>query len=126
VEARVDSIRRPNECPRCGRAYSALNLPRPPRRSPDEIRSLKTALTPAWQCRCGAWLRTKPRSYGWLDIAAIVVLATIQLFVAVRFWWARVGFVYFLPIGLWFAYRSSRPMTVEEVPAPDEARREIA
>jgi len=122
----VDSIRRPNECPRCGVAYSAFNLPRPPRRSPDEIRSLKTGLTPAWQCRCGAWLRTKPRSYGWIDIVAIVVLATIQLFVAVRFWWARVSFVYFLPIGLWFLYRSSRPMIVEEVPAPDEARREIA
>ena len=125
VEARVDSIRRPNECPRCGFAYNARNQPTAPR-LPYEIRALKRGQTLPWQCQCGAWLRAKPVSYGWLDIAAIVVLATIQLFVAVRFWWARVGFVYFLPIGLWFLYRSSSPMTVEEVPAPVESRREIA
>ena len=65
-------------------------------------------------------------SFNWVDIAGLLILATAQFFVAVRFWWARSPIVFSLPMGLWFAYRTSKQFVVDEVPAPEEDRREIA
>ena len=56
---------------------------------------------------------------------ALVVISTIQLFVAVKFWWARSRFFFFIPIGVWLAYRMSLQFVVEEVPAPEEELRKI-
>jgi hypothetical protein len=122
VEGRVDSTRRPNACPRCGFVYTDLNRPRGPRMSIYE----SCLRTPTWRCPCGAWLRTKPLTFGWIDIAATLILATIQFFVAVRFWWARVSLIYFLPIGVWFAFRTSNQDAIEEVPAPEDAHEKVA
>ena len=79
-----------------------------------------------FECRCGAWLRMKPLRFNWVDVAGLVLLATIQLFVAVRFWWARNSFLFFIPLGLWFMYRTSRQITVEEVPAPWLEQKDVA
>jgi hypothetical protein len=125
VEARVDATRRPNECPRCGFVYSSFNRPKPQLQTSD-IRILQNPLAVPWQCCCGTWLRTRPLSFGWVDIAGLLILTTIEIFGAVRFWWLRSGVIFFLPIGAWLTYRTSRQDAIEEVPGPGEERTKVA
>jgi hypothetical protein len=131
-------MRRPNECPRCCFAYTAFNRPKSAnstfvqrfRRSLREQRrhgvgpladaryAQAEHLRP-WQCRCGTWLRARPWSFGWVDVAGIVVIAAIQVALAVRFPWMRNKFAFAIPIALWVGYRTTTRVAVDEVPASE-------
>jgi hypothetical protein len=49
-----------------------------------------------------------------------------MFFLAARFFWACIPFVFFFPNLVWFTYRMSKQHSVEEVPAPEETGRKIA
>jgi len=126
--------RRPNECPRCGFSYTAWNRPKHgsfgerflknlrerPRygRGPlGHARYAQAEQTRPWQCRCGTWLRARAWTFGWVDVAGIVVLAILEVLLAVRFAWARNKYFFAIPIALWVGYRVASQVAVEEVPA---------
>ena len=127
--------RRPNECPRCGFAYTAFNRPKPANstfwqrftRSLREqrryggplgnVRYVEAEHTRPWQCRCGTWLQASPWSFGWVDVAGIAVLAVMSGLLATQFSWGRNGYAFAIPIGLWVGYRLSTQVAVAEVPA---------
>jgi hypothetical protein len=145
----VDS-RRPNECPRCGFAYTAFNRPKPMnstfagrfRRSLREqgkyggpfgkLRYVEAEQTRPWRCRCGTWLRAQAWSFGWVDLLGIAVIGLVQGWLATQFAWARNPYAFAIPIGLWIGYRTTLQVAVEEVPADaaaeltDEATRPVA
>jgi hypothetical protein len=135
----VDS-RRPNECPRCGFAYTGFNRPKPANstfaqrfaRSLREQRSHGSGLfaksryaaaehVRPWQCRCGTWLQARPWSFGWVDVVGITVLAAVNGTLATQFSWARNAYAFAIPIGLWVGYRTTLQVAVTEV-APSSAR----
>jgi len=126
--------RRPNECPRCGFAYTAWNRPKHGsfgerfsknlRERPrygwgplGHARHAQAEQTRPWQCRCGTWLRARAWTFGWVDVAGIVVLAILEVLLAVRFAWARNKYFFAIPIALWVGYRVASQVAVEEVPA---------
>jgi hypothetical protein len=127
--------RRPNECPRCGFAYTAFNRPKPAHSTFAErfMRSLREQRqhglgmfgklryvqeqTRPWQCRCGTWLQANPWSFGWVDVAGIAVIAVLQAALAAQFSWARNKWVFAVPIGLWVGYRTTTQVAVSEVSA---------
>jgi len=126
--------RRPNECPRCGFAYTAFNRPTSGSFLERFTRSLREqrkhglgALAKAryaeaehlrpWQCRCGTWLRASAWSFGWVDLAGVVALGSIHGYLATQFPWLRNGVAFAIPVGLWVGYRLSTQSAVAEVPA---------
>jgi len=126
--------RKPNECPRCGFAYTAWNRPKHGTFGERFVKNLKdrpkygwgplaharmaeVEQTRPWQCRCGTWLRAKPWTFGWVDVAGIVVLAILEVMAAARYPWARSPYVFAIPIAVWVMYRVSSQVTVEEVQA---------
>jgi hypothetical protein len=132
-------FRRANECPRCGFAYTGFNRPNPVNSSFSErffaslrnqrqysgvfgkLRYVEAEHTRPWQCRCGTWLQASPWSFGWVDVLAIALLAGLHALLAARFEWARNGWVFATPIGLWVGYRLTRQVGVAEVSAPAAA-----
>jgi hypothetical protein len=128
--------RRPNECPRCGFAYTAFNRPKPANSTFAErfvrslleqgkygsgplakLRYVEAEQTRPWQCRCGTWLRANAWSFGWVDGVAIIAIGLIQGYLATRFSWARNAYAFAIPIGLWVGYRTTVQVSVREVPA---------
>jgi len=132
----VDTTRRPNECPRCGFAYNAWNRPKPATfterfkrnlqerarhgfGTTGEIRYAQAEQVRPFQCRCGTWLRARPWSFGWADVVGIVVIAAIQVVVAVKVPWARNKWFFAIPIGLWVGYRTTTQVAIDELPASE-------
>lgn len=128
--------RRPNECPRCGFAYTGFNRPKPANstfaqrfaRSMREQRSHGSGLfakaryaeaehVRPWQCRCGTWLQARAWSFGAVDVVGMAVLAALQVVLATQFSWARNAYAFAIPIGLWVGYRAASQVAVTEVPA---------
>ena len=125
--------RRPNECPRCGFAYTGWNRSKHGTFGQRFLKNLRdrpkygwgplgharmaqAEQTRPWQCRCGTWLRAKAWTFGWVDVAGVVVLGILEALVAVRYEWARNKWFFAIPIALWVMYRVSSQVTVEEVP----------
>jgi hypothetical protein len=132
--------RRPNECPRCGFAYTAFNRPASPsngfwdrfttslreqRRHGvgvfGKARYAEAVHVRPWQCRCGTWLRAGNWSFGWIDVVAIAALTALHVLLASQFPWAKNGYVFATPIGLWVGYRVTSQVTVHEVSAEEGA-----
>jgi hypothetical protein len=130
--------RRPNECPRCGFAYTAFNRPKPANSTFGqrftrnlrerrkfgigplaEIRYVQAEQARPFPCRCGTWLRPHPWSFGVVDVIGIVVIAAIQVVLSVQFPWMRNKYVFAVPIALWVFYRTTRQVAVSEVPAAE-------
>ena len=127
-------FRRPNECPRCGFAYTAFNRPlsgsfferfkrslRDQRRYGGgpfaKVRYVEAEHTRPWQCRCGAWLQASAWSFDAVDVAGVIALAILNGLLATRFEWARNGFAFAIPIALWVGYRLSLQVEVTETTA---------
>jgi hypothetical protein len=134
--------RRSNECPRCRFSYTAWNkgkamnpsfgrrfqqnLRERPRYGWGPIGDLRFAqaanLRP-FRCRCGTWLRARPWTFGWIDVIGIVVIGAIVVVLGTRYSWARGGYAFAVPIGLWVGYRVSTQIAIDEVPAPPDEDR---
>src|SRR5688572_4630597 len=97
---------RPKHCPRCGFAYTAFNRPNPGnstfwqrfvRRLREqrkhgfgplaEARYAEAEHLRPWQCRCGTWLQASAWSFGWVDLAGILVLVGAQGYLSMHFSW---------------------------------------
>jgi len=134
--------RRPNECPRCGFAYTAFNRPRPAHTTFAQRfgRNLQERRRHGWgvlgdarhaqaeqvrpfQCRCGTWLRAAAWSFHWVDVVGIIVIAAIQVALAGSYEWMRNQYVFAVPIGLWVLYRTSSQVAVSEVQPANELPR---
>jgi hypothetical protein len=130
--------RRPNECPRCGFAFTAFNRPKPANSSFGQrfernlrerrkygigpladLRYAQAEQVQPFQCRCGTWLRARPWSFGWVDVIGIVVIGALQVFVAFQVPWARNKYFFAIPIALWVFYRTTLQVAVAEVPAAE-------
>lgn len=116
--------------------YTAFNRPRPANSTFSErfARSLREQArygtgafgkvryaaaehTRPFQCRCGTWLQADPWSFGWVDVAGIAALVVLHALVAAHYPWAKNGYVFAIPIGLWVGYRITTQVAVSEVPA---------
>jgi len=132
--------RRPNECPRCAFVYTAWNRPKTGTFSERFVKNLRerprhgwgafgharyaqAEHTRPWQCRCGTWLRARPWSFGWIDVAGVVVLAALEVLLAMRYEWARNKYFFAIPIALWVMVRTASQVAVDEVPASELEKR---
>jgi hypothetical protein len=129
--------RRPNECPRCGFAYSLWTHTPHSRAervgtvlrhggSPFGHAAAATELeTAPWQCRCGAVLRRRQSTYGWADAGAIAAIAALWVaaILTLPVPWLRSKWVLPAAIALWVLFRTSTQFALDEVSAegPDAA-----
>ncbi len=110
---------RSNTCPRCGFVYTAYNRPHPPRQGLINERRAHPRLGKPWQCVCGAWLRSRQRTFGWADVLGIVVITAVAGAVAFRYWWVLTPPVLGVALAAWIGVRHWSDAAVEEVSGPD-------
>jgi hypothetical protein len=121
---------KPNQCPRCGYAYSPWMQTHLPMGERMKI-TLRHGATPwghargaqelqqvPWTCTCGAVLRRRAWRFDMVDVAGIVVVTALWVFGAVRVPWLRSPYVGGLAIGLWVMVRTALQFGVEEVNLP--------